>query len=90
MANYETVKIAPEMGEIKFSEGRNSIFCIFNDEKVTYSLPKGVMFDNNDDYHKKAFQSGMAFSSKPWQLETTLNQMYHTKGSVTTEKIVKV
>lgn len=89
MNEIDSVKIAPDMGEIKFSEKRDSIYCSFAGNKITYTLPKGTAFSNNDDYHKKAFQAGIAFSSKPWQLEMALNKMYKVQGEVVIEKIVE-
>lgn len=89
MERIDAVKIAPDMGEIKFSENRTSIFCTFNGIRVEFKLPKGMTFSNNDDYHKKAFQAAIAFSSKPWQLQSAMNSMYHIQGECVTKEIVE-
>lgn len=90
MENINSVKIAPEMGEIKFGDKRETISCVLNSQKITYKLPPGVVFSNNDDFHKKAFQSVIALSSKAWQIEAPLNKVYSVRGEVIIEKIVEV
>lgn len=89
MEKTEFVKIAPEMGEIKFDEKRESMYCSLNGQKITYKLPPGVVFSNDDDRHKKAFQSVIALSSKMWQIEGSMNKVYGVQGEVKIEKIVE-
>ena len=89
MLDFDSVKIAPDMGEIKFSEKRDAIYCSFNGSKVTYKLPEGIVFNNNDEFHKKAFQVAIAFSSKPWHLKRVLDTLYNVSGEATVKEIVE-
>lgn len=89
MANVDSVKVAPEMGEIKFSEKRDAIYCSFNGCKVTYKLPEGVAFNNNDEFHKKAFQSAIAFSSNSFHLQRAMDSLYNVSGKAIVKEIVE-
>lgn len=81
------LKIAPDMEEIEFVNNRGGISCVFNRQVITYKTPPGMVFSDNDEFHKKAFQSAIAFSSKSWQLEQALNKMYGIHGTLETKPI---
>ena len=86
MENKETIKIAPKMSEIAISDKRDSIYCDFNGSNVKYTLPRGIVFNNDDMEHKKAFQVAIAFSHNEFQIEHTLNSVYNIRGSVSIEQ----
>lgn len=81
----EDLKIAPDLEEIEFTKDRKGITCLFNGMRITYIVPPGVVFSKNDEFHKKAFQSAIALSSKPWQMESVLNKMYSIYGKLETK-----
>lgn len=87
MEENDDLKIAPDLEEIEFVNKRNGISCVFNKQVITYKTPPGVVFNNNDEFHKKAFQSAIALSSKPWQLEQALNKMYNVHGTLETKPV---
>lgn len=79
----EEIRLAPEQDEIKFTEKRNTIYCTFNGIDIEYSLPFGMAFNKEDEkYHKKAFQTAIAMSSKDYELERKMNALYRVRGEV--------
>ena len=83
----ETIKIAPKLEGIKFSEDRNRMYVVFNGMEISYLLPPGVVFSKNDDYHKQGMRSAIIFCSEIWQLESSLNTLYKVRGIVKTKKV---
>lgn len=76
----ETIKIAPDLNEIKIDD--KSISTEWN-EGITYtgdiaSIRKAF----KDDWIIKQFQTAIALCSKPWQLECILNDYFKIDGKI--------
>lgn len=76
----KTVKIAPDKNEITIT-----------DSSMSTKWNGGITYEANlaeirkklgDEWLKATFQQAIGFSSKPWQLERTLNEFLNIKGKV--------
>ena len=75
-----TIKIAPDLDEI-----------YINDEKIVTEWDGGIEYSGpigklreifKDDWIIKQFQTAIAITSKPWQLERILNDYFKIEGKI--------
>lgn len=76
----ETIKIAPDLDEIKI-----------DDKSISIEWNRGITYTGDialirkafkDDWIIKQFQTAIALCSKPWQLERILNYYFKIDGKI--------
>ena len=76
----ETIKIAPDLNEIKIDD--KNISTEWNGG-ITYTGDiASIRKAYKDDWIIKQFQTAIALCSKPWQLERILNDYFKIDGKI--------
>jgi len=76
----KTIKIAPDLDEIYINDDK---ICTEWNGGIEYSGPIGALRQAfKDEWVKKQFQTAIALCSKPWQLESMLNDYFGIEGKI--------
>lgn len=75
-----TIKIAPDASECKVVG--NDVIGKFNGRTLVYQIPAEIeVYGYQHESLIENFRAAIAMSSKPWQVERMLNDMYRIEGN---------
>lgn len=75
-----TIKIAPDASDCKVVG--NEVIGKFNGRTLVYQIPAEIeVYSYQHESLIENFRAAIAMSSKPWQVERLLNDMYQIEGN---------